>query len=180
MRRAVLVLSLAALGCSEASGPRSAPGDDAGPRPVREAWDVGFTVVEGGRTRARLSAGHLAAYETDSLYTLLDGGDAGRPVTVDLYDDAGQPLATLRAARVVYLDTRRRLVADGAVEVRATGGRVLTAERVVWDEAARRVTAPGRVRFVSPTESVEGENLSADERFDTYRLARITGQATVR
>lgn len=179
MTRGASLLLLAAAACTPV-GERPPPAADDGPRPVREAWDVAFAVNEGGTMRARLSAGHLAAYEADSVYTLLDGGEGGAPVTVDLFDDAGQPLATLHAARVVYLDTRRRIVADGAVEVRAVGGRTLTAERVVWDEAARRVSAPGRVRFVSPTEQVEGENLTADERFDTYRLARITAQATVR
>ena len=179
MRRAVGLLALLAAACTPVSERPPSVADE-GPRPVREAWDVSFAVNEGGTMRARLSAGHLAAYEADSVYTLLDGGEAAQPVTVELFDDGGQPLATLRAARVVYLDTRRRIVAEGAVEVRAVGGRVLTAERVVWDEAARRVSAPGRVRFVSPTEQVEGENLTADERFDTYRLARITAQATVR
>ncbi len=51
---------------------------------------------------------------------------------------------------------------------------------MIWDEAARRVTAPGHVRFTSPTEQFEGENLSADERLDTYTMTRITGQATIR
>ena len=149
--------------------------------PVREAWNVRFAVQEGGRTRARLDAAHLAAYEGDSTYTLLSGSEDGqRPVTVQLFDDGGQPLATLTAPRVAYLESRRQFVADGGVRVATSGGRTLSAERVVWDEAARRVEAPGRVRFTSPTEQFEGEDLSADERLDTYRFRRITGQATVR
>ena len=163
--------------------------------PVREAWNVRFAVQEGGRTRARIEAARLAAYEGDSTYTLLSGAgagttaadgedapaDAGAPlVTVHLFDEAGQPLATLTAPRVAYLESRRRFVADGGVRIEASGGKTLTAERVIWDEAARRVEAPGRVRFSSPTEQFEGENLSADERLETYTMTRITGQATIR
>ncbi len=102
--------------------------------PVREAWNVRFAVQEGGRTRARIEAAHLAAYEGDSTYTLLTGAGTGRAgdgpadtgaplVTVQLFDEAGQPLATLTAPRVAYLESRRRFVADGGVRIEASGER---------------------------------------------------------
>ena len=117
----------------------------------------------------------------DTLAAVALRVEAGAPlVTVHLFDEAGQPLATLTAPRVAYLESRRRFVADGGVRIEASGGKTLTAERVIWDEAARRVEAPGRVRFSSPTEQFEGENLSADERLETYTMTRITGQATIR
>ena len=177
-RLAALACVLALAGCARPDAPGAA--GDAVLAPAREAWNVRFTVLDGGRPRARVDAGYMASYETDSLYSVLRGDSAaGTPVTVGLFDAAGRPSATLTARRVVYDETNRRFVATGNVVVRTTGARTLLAERVVWLEADRRVRAPGFVRYTSPNERAEGYDLDADETLATYRLARVTANVVV-
>jgi lipopolysaccharide assembly outer membrane protein LptD (OstA) len=147
---------------------------------VREAWNVRFGIAEGGRERARVNAAYLAAYEGDSTYTVLQGAEGGgTPVSVQLFDAAGRPSATVTADRVVYREAARQMTAQGSVVVRASGGRTLQAERLLWDEATGRVRAPGAVRYASPTEQVTGTDLDADENLVSYTIRNVTASVTL-
>lgn len=179
MTRAVLLALLLPLGaCSRPGTPPPAPPDTVAV-PVREAWNARFAISDAGRERARITAAYLAAFEGDSTYTVLRGEEAGRPVSVQLYDGGGQPSATLTAARVVYHEATQRLTAEGNVEVRASGNRTLRTERLVWDEASGRVRAPGAVQYASPSEQVSGTGLEADESLISYTIRNVTASITL-
>ena len=165
-------------GCARPDAASVAPPDTARV-PAREVWDARLVVLEQGRPRLRLEAPYLASFEGDSVYSVLESDSTGRAVTAQLFDAAGQPSATVTARRLVYREAAGAFVAEGGVVVNAQGGRRLDAETVRWDDAARRVEAPGFVRFTSPTEQVEGYNLRADESFVTYSLGRTRATVVV-
>ncbi len=170
---------LLALGACARPAPASFAPPDSTRPPAREAWNTRFAISEAGRERAHVNAAYLAAYEGDSTYTLLRGDSTGSPVTVQLYDAQGQPSATVTAQRVVYVEAKRRLTASGNVQVQAQNGRSLQADQLVWDESSGRVRAPGAVRYASPTEQVSGYDLDADEALVNYSLRNITASVTL-
>ena len=189
------MLLLAALAASPGCA-RAARGPAAGAapeRPAQESWGAVLRVTRNGADRARLAAPYLARYEGDSTYAVLQAdpdapdtlaanvpaGAADRAVHVRLFDDAGQPSATVDADRVVYRDEEQRFVAQGRVVVLTEEGRRLESEEVRWDEASRELRADGFVRITAPDERFEGVGLVAAEDLSTYELARVTGQAEV-
>ncbi|GIV61386.1 MAG: hypothetical protein KatS3mg044_0252 [Rhodothermaceae bacterium] len=147
--------------------------------PDHESWGTHFYVSQDGRPRMVITADYMAEYEReDSTYMLLTGMDSSR-VTLRLFDDEGQPSATLTAQRIYYYEDEKRLDAQGDVVVQTPGGRRLETEDLRWDEQARTVTTPGFVRITTEQEVVQGYALEADEDLATYRLRRVTGRRRV-
>ncbi len=150
--------------------------------PDQESWDVRLAVSEDGLPRAHLEAPYLARYERrDSSFSLLQSPPdslAGR-VTAQLFDEAGDSSATVRADRLFYYDRERRFEAQGNVVVVTPEGKRLESEHLAWREDERRVRTPGFVRITTPTERIQGYDLVADENLDNYRIARVTGEVTI-
>jgi hypothetical protein len=144
---------------------------------------------EGGRLRAVLSAPYLARYDRADSQVVRLGPDpaaatsAGADTAVvqaTLYDEAGQPRARLRARRLRFDEQARQFTAEGAVAVRAPGGRSLDAERVTWEEGDRRLRVPGAFRYASPAERISGVGLVASDDLTRYAFSRARGTLEVR
>lgn len=179
LRPAPLVGALA-LATSLAACDAPAPTTQApsGPRPAREAWNVDLALAEDGVRRARLQAPYLAAFEGDSTYARLAGDSTAPLVVVTLFGAAGDTTATVTAPEVVYREAERRFEALGPVVVEARGRR-LDAQRLVWNDATKRLDAPGPVTVLSPTEHIQGRNLSANEDLSRYTLGQVTASVLV-
>ena len=184
--KAVIVLGLLAVGllagCSRRGDviPSDVASEDL---PDQETWDVALSLSMEGRPRALVRAPYLARFErADSTFARFGPaapGDTAR-VGVQVYDDAGLPTATVESDRLVYFDEERRFVAEGRVVVRTETGKTLRSEALTWDEADHSLRTDGFVQIVTPEERLQGYRLVADEDLETYSLARITGQVTVR
>ena len=105
--------------------------------PVRESWGVRtyLTQIPTGeaesRRRVEFAADHVAWYETeDEAYQLLKSVTS--PVTVYLYDAAGDTSATVTAREVRYFDTQYRIEASGDVVVHSRDGTRITTESLEW------------------------------------------------
>lgn len=181
----LLVLALAGLtlvGCTRRDGdviPTDVVLEDV---PDQETWDVTLAIAHDGRRRALVRAAHLARFEReDSTFTRFGAAtplDTTR-VSVDVFDEAGEPSANVEADRLLYFDEDRRFLAEGRVVVQTETGKTLRSEELTWDEAARRLRTEGFVRITTPDEQLQGYRLDAEESLDTYTLARITGQVRV-
>ncbi len=179
-----MLLAVLLGGCTRASDEALPTEADAGTPPDQESWGAVLRMDEGGRPRLVLEAPYLARYDRppDSLFTHLGpdpaGADTAR-VRVELFDDAGAPSATVRAARVRYFDEERRFEAEGGVVVVTAGGRRLESERVTWDESTRRLRADGAFRFTSPAERIQGVGLDAAEDLSRYSFRQASGELEV-
>ena len=189
MVKMVLACTGLITGCGSADRPSYAEEewqDDV--RPVSESWNVHYAITEshsrdgGSLPRLFMNAGHMASYKDDSTYTVLTPGEDGRDATVRavIFNvETGDTSAVVRAQRIVYLDADRRFEASGDVVVDGTENRRMWSERLLWNEETQRISAPGYVRIVTPSERIEGYNLDADEDLDNYTLERVTGEAEI-
>lgn len=156
--------------------------------PKQESWDVRFSVSETGLgqeeslPRMQIVSDYMATFETaDSTYTLMRGDpdSTGNRVLAVLFGAAGDTSATVTSDRMIYFDSERRFEARGQVLVVTPADKLLETEHLHWNEADRKVRAPGFARITTPSERVQGYQLLADEDLTTYTLARVTGQVTV-
>lgn len=180
----VIVPGLLLVGCGDSATPTAEAvlAEEVGPQPDHEAWDVVYRITEEGRPRVTVDAAYMARFETkDSLYTLLQPhpDSANGRVTAHLYDEAGNPSATLIADEIVHFERQYRFNARGEVVVVTTDGERLETERLDWTENERRITSPGFVRITTPTETLQGYELDAAEDLSEYKIFRITGRVLV-
>ena len=178
-----LLLALALAACTRPAG---APDSALPPEnlPDQESWGAVLRLSQGGSPRAVLAAPYLARYDRPDSQVVRLGPDPEQPrdtaaVQATLYDESGEPRARLRARRLTYDEREHRFTAEGAVAVRAAGGRSLDAERLTWDESDRRLRVPGRFRYRSATESVAGVGLIASDDLTRYAFAQARGTLQV-
>lgn len=149
-------------------------------RPDQESWEVNLAIEVDGFRRARLEAPYVARFvRGDTTYARFGPGETVRRIRVYVFDEDGQPSATVESDHLEHLEDRRIFIAIGDVVVESESGRRLEGERLTWHEAAGEIRSDGFVRITTPTERIQGYQLVADESLDTYRLARITGQVEV-
>jgi hypothetical protein len=79
----------------------------------------------------------------------------------------------------MLFEDQRRFEATGNVDVVTPEDKRLESEHLVWYEDNRTLRTPGFVRIETPTERVQGYDLTADEDLETYTLNRMTGQVIV-
>lgn len=151
-------------------------GEDAAEVRADRVTLVDQTVEAEGGVRASVQASG-AQIEAPRL-RLAEGGafEASGGTVVHL---TGDVQAVVRARRVSGTGGGGRVEASGDARVEASGGRVLEAERVVWDEAAGRFRAPGAFSFTGPGERVRGVGLDANRDLTRYTFRNITGEIEV-
>lgn len=133
--------------------------------PDQESWGAELRISDHGRPSLVMAAAYMARFDNrDTTYAVLgpdpSGGDSSK-VRVELFDDQGQPSATLTADELTYFDKERRFEGEGEVEavlLRAGGAR-LTADRLTYNEGQGRFIASGDVLVVSQ----DGKRLTTDE-----------------
>ena len=173
-------LLLALSGCERREGPQR---DDVAPetaplQPTQVTQDPRVVLHEGRRQRAVLQAARMAQYETpDSSYAVLrpPRGDTAR-VHVQLFTPEGDSSATIAADSLLYFSDEGRADAYGNVVIQTPENRQLYGEHVVWRQADRKVRSSRFVRIVTPTETLNGQGLVADEDLSSYQIGRFDAE----
>ncbi len=177
----IIVLAVAATGCQmHESGVtvQTLLDEEA---PTSESWSPNMHISENGLPRLHMKADYMARYETpDSTYmimTALDG--ASKRVRVSIFDSEGDSSAVVTSDRITYFERARRFVAEGGVVVQAQNDRWLFSEHLAWTEINSRVRTPGFATIQTPSETLSGYGLDADEDLQDFSLARVSGVVMV-
>jgi LPS export ABC transporter protein LptC len=148
--------------------------------PDQESWGAVYRLQEHGEPRLTIDAGYMARHETeDSTYTLMTPGSDSVQVEVFWLDASGEREGMMYSDRVYFYETDQRLVAEGNVVAIMGDSTRLETERLRWNREKEMLRAPGFARITTPTEQIQGYELTSDERLENYSLARVTGQVRI-
>lgn len=152
--------------------------DDA---PVSESWNTQMVISEDGKPRLVMEADYMARHESpDSTWMVLTGADESTDrVHVVIFDSEGDTSAVVTTQRIIYLERERRFVARGDVDARSGTERRVRSEHLSWLEATARVSTPGFATITTPTETLSGYGLDADENLQDFSMARVTGTVLI-
>lgn len=145
--------------------------------PDQESWSPDLRVSEQGIPRLHMQADHMARYESpDSTWMVLTAApDSVGRVEVTLYTDAGEPSAVVFADEVTWYESEKRFTARGDVQVQTTEDKQLWSEHLDWSEVTQRVSTPGFATIRTPTQTIRGWGLDADENLDDLHMSRVSG-----
>lgn len=155
--------------------------------PTRESWGVDFRIDDDGQRRVHVESAYMAEVEInpDSAYVLLqvapgslatERPDSLRQTIAYLFDEQGDSSAVIVADQLFVYDEDRRIDARGQVVVTTREGKRLETDFLIWMEHDGEIQAPDFFRLTTATEQIQGYDLEADERLDTYVMRRITGR----
>lgn len=178
----MLITLLGTVGCERREGGEADPAADslapAGPGQV--TWDARFSMEEAGRRRATITARKMEQYETeDSTYSVWRTRLDTNRVRSYVFDEKGDSSATIVADSVVFFNQEGRFEAYGNVVVTTQDSRRLNSEHLTWNQTDRTIRTRRFVRITTPTETVQGNGLVADEDLETYQIGSFTAEVEV-
>jgi len=96
-------------------------------------------------------------------------------VFVTFFDDEEKISATLKANYGVRYDVTRRMEARYAVEVVNKEGTKLETEKLIWDEANKKIYTDAFVKITTAKEIISGTGMESNQDFTKYELKKVTG-----
>lgn len=136
----------------------------------QESWNTKVVFSDSGRIKAVLHAGHILVYQEKQI-TVMDGG-----VKADFFDADENHTSVLTSLRGTVDDRTRNFEAISQVVVVSDSGTTLETERLLWDNATRKVRTNEFVKIVSANEQIRGHGLESDQDLKNYKIFRVTGQ----
>jgi len=175
------VCLVASVGCEHRTG-GGPPATDSvrSPGPSQSTWDAHFTMKKDGRRRAIIAAERMDQYETDdSTYSVWRTLDDTSRVRSYVFDEQGDSSATILADSVVFYNHKGQFEAYGNVILTTDEGRRLESEHLLWSQGDRAIRTDRFVYITTPTETVRGNGLAAEEDLATYQIGEFTAEVDV-
>ena len=94
---------------------------------------------------------------------------------VTFFDEEEKISTTLRANYGVRYDITKRMEAKYKVEVVNKKGEKLETERLVWDEANKKIYTDAPIKITTPTQVITGKGLNSNQDFTKYEIKEVTG-----
>ncbi len=114
---------------------------------------------------------------------LLFDKNVGEPFTVlpkgvfvTFFDEDEKVSATLKAKYGVRYDISRRMEAKNEVEVVNKNGEKLETEKLVWDEAKKKIHTDAFVKITTASQIIMGNGMESNQDFTKYEIKKVTGQ----
>lgn len=175
--------SLMGLGCEDrAPAQKPETQTETKLRPSQVSKEVTFEVQNNNLPLLKVQAGLMSRYEVreDSIFAELTGNETQKTVKVDIFDSTGQLSAKVEMEKLTYFEQNLKFIATGKVHVLTQNGKRLQGEHLEWDEATRTLKAKGLVHLISPTEQLQGYDLTTDEGMQNYTFHKLSGQVLVK
>ncbi len=94
---------------------------------------------------------------------------------ITFFDEEEKISSTLKANYGVRYDITKRMEAKYAVQVVNKKGEKLETERLVWDEANKKIYTDAPIKITTPTQVISGKGLNSNQDFTKYEIKEVTG-----
>ncbi len=94
---------------------------------------------------------------------------------ITFFDEEEKISSTLKANYGVRYDNTKRMEAKYAVEVVNKKNEKLETERLVWDEANKRIYTDAPIKITTASQIISGKGLNSNQDFTKYEIKEVTG-----
>lgn len=140
------------------------------------ATNIRYERTDSGRIQLVLKSPLMLRYDGSAPYTEFPKG-----FSVKFYDTLGKPISFLKANYGVRKEKLRILEARNNVIVEnLKTHETLYTENLIWNEWTKKIRAPSFVKIVSPTRTIFGDSMVANESFTHRTIYGIRGVLNVK
>ena len=133
------------------------------------AKDVRLLHKELGKTTAVITAPTMYRYyKNENRITFPDG------LQVELYEN-NIITCIIQAGYGERDESSKRMAASKGVTIVNYKQEKMESEEMVWEENTAQIRVDGAVKVTTPTDILNGYGLVADDRFNNYKMNKITG-----
>lgn len=133
---------------------------------------VTLLYTDSSRLKIVLKANRMLVYNKNvpEPFTVLSKG-----LFVTFFDEEEKISSTLKADYGVRFDMSKRMEAKYKVVVVNREGKKLETEKLIWDEANKRIYTDAFVKITTDKEIITGKGLESNQDFTKYEMKEITG-----
>jgi LPS export ABC transporter protein LptC len=142
--------------------------------PAQTSIDAIFNYTENGKIKNRLVAGQMDRYIGENPYIHVLNG-----FTLYIYDSLQQVQAEIRANEGIFNEEKQRMVAQYDVVLNNNEGDTLFTEELIWLQDSGKVYTNKFVSIHSTQGQLDGQGLTSNETFTSYRLLKPVGDIIV-
>jgi LPS export ABC transporter protein LptC len=138
---------------------------------------TGVTIIysKEGRVEARLFAKEfIRAEAARPPYT-----DARQGLRIEFYDSTLLIQSTVKARYARWYEGKGNVLLRRDVVVANKKGEELHTEELVWNEALKKFFTEKPVRIITPTQTLYGDGLEANQDFTWHKITNIKGMVRV-
>jgi len=138
---------------------------------------VTLIYTDSAQLKVVLKANRMLVYNKNVTepFTVLSKG-----LFVTFFDEEEKISSTLKANYGVRFDLSKRMEAKYAVEVVNKEGKKLETEKLIWDEANKRIYTDAAVKITTDKEIITGKGLESNQDFTKYTLKEVTGTIQIK
>lgn len=137
---------------------------------VEYGKDIELFYSEYGDVKVRVTAPAVTRYVTGNPYTEFTEG-----LKVEFYDANMQVTTWLTANHGIRYEGEGRTVLRNDVQVLNANKEHLSTEELIWDEKRHLIYSEKMVRITTPTQTLIGEGMEADEQLTKYVIKKPIG-----
>lgn len=140
-----------------------------------ESLEVELEIVEDGLLSLRLKGSKTSSinHETRNI-TKISG-----PVFIEIFDESGRLNTSVESDSAVHYPERSVFELYGNVFVETADNKTLRSNYLQWERNIDRVSTPGYVLIITPTDSINAKGFSGNTDLTNYNLKEVTGEIIV-
>ena len=138
--------------------------------PSQTADTVTMIYTDSAQLKIVLKANRLIQFDKNvsEPFTILPKG-----VNVTFFNSEEKVSSTLKANYAIRYQISKRMEARYAVEVVNNKGEKLKTEKLIWDEANKKIYTDAFVEITTATQRITGRGLQSNEDFSKYSIKNV-------
>jgi LPS export ABC transporter protein LptC len=140
--------------------------------PSQVGDSITLLYTDSSQLKIVLKANRMLVFDKNVIepFTVLSKG-----LFVTFFDENEKISSTLKAKYGVRFSRSKRMEAKYGVEVVNKQGQKLETEKLIWDEANKRIYTDAFVKITTNKEIITGKGLESNQDFTKYSLKEVTG-----
>ncbi|WP_165784602.1 LPS export ABC transporter periplasmic protein LptC [Solitalea longa] len=139
--------------------------------PVETSKEVEMIYSDSAKVKARMITPVFLQYKTEQPYDEMPKG-----LKIDFFNPGATKVeSTLTANYGIRKPSERKIEVRNNVVVINQKGEKLNTERLVWDEASRKIFSDKFVKITTTDKIIQGYGLEANEDLSNYKIKQMSG-----
>lgn len=139
------------------------------------AYDVTIIYSEEGRAKMRIFAKEFVRNDfAKPPFTDMRNG-----LKIEFFDDSLQIESTLTAGYARFYEERKNVLIRENIIIHTKKQETIKTEELVWNQNIKKIYTEKPVTITTPTQSMQGDALEAEEDFSLYQIKNLRGTVQV-
>lgn len=139
------------------------------------AYNVTIIYSENGKAKVRIFAKEFVRND----YAKPPFTDMRKGIKMEFYDDSLQLESTLTAEYARFYEERKTVLIRDNIVINTKKMETIKTEELIWNQNIKKIYTEKPVTIVTPTQTMYGDALDAEEDFSLYQIKNLRGTMKV-